>query len=493
MDDSILTRARPLLAARLVGALLALAVPMVLARALLPASYGTFKQAWLVSQTLALVLPMGLTQSLYYFVPRDPSARDRFIAQTSWAHAALGLLAAALVLAGRRFLADRFHNPELDALLGWVAAFTGLFVAGAPLDVAWNASGRIGASAIARLVTEVLRSGALVVGALAGGTARAAIVGMTLATGARAVAGFALLARDHGLAGSGALLRRQLAYALPFGLAFLLVVPQQQLHQYAVSAAVTAAAFAVYSVGTFQLPVVDVLYSPVSELLQIGLAESDGAGRPRAGLRLFHEAVAQLSFAFLPLAGLLLVVAPALIAVVFSPVYLPAVPLFRLAVVPILLAALPLDGVMRARAQDRFMLVLSAAKLAATVPLVLGGLRLGGPLGAFVGWVAAEAIARGVLLARAAALFEVSPARVLPAGALARQAAATAFAMAPAWAALRAAPGPLIVRLGAACVAFAAAYLGISWWRSWLPEGWAGLLRPRPRAPGPAAAPSSGD
>src|SRR5690606_4650485 len=57
LADSILTRARPLLVARLVGAALSLAVPMVLARVLLPASYGTFKQAWLVSQTLALMLP----------------------------------------------------------------------------------------------------------------------------------------------------------------------------------------------------------------------------------------------------------------------------------------------------------------------------------------------------------------------------------------------------------------------------------------------------
>ena len=72
MADSILARARPLLVARLAGAALMLAVPMVLARVLLPASYGTFKQAWLVSQTLALMLPMGLTQSLYYFVPREP-------------------------------------------------------------------------------------------------------------------------------------------------------------------------------------------------------------------------------------------------------------------------------------------------------------------------------------------------------------------------------------------------------------------------------------
>jgi O-antigen/teichoic acid export membrane protein len=484
--DSILTRARPLLAARLAGAALALTVPMVLARVLLPASYGTFKQAWLVSQTLILILPMGLTQSLYYFVPREPRDRDRYVAQTVWAHVALGGLAAALILAGRGLLADRFDNPELGTILGWVAAFTGLHVASAPLDVAWNACGRIGAAALVRLATECTRSAALVAGAIATGSVEGAIAGMTLATAARAVVGFALLARAHGLAGSGALLRRQVAYSLPFGLAFLLIVPQQQFHQYAVSAAVGAAAFAVYSVGTFQLPVVDVLYGPVSELLQIGLADPEGA-RPRGGLRLFHEAVLQLSFAFLPLAGLLIVVAPSLIALLFGPPYAGAVPLFRLSVLPIVLAALPLDAVMRARAENRFMLAVSGAKLAATVPLVLGGLALQGPIGAFLGWVLAEALARVVMLHRSARLFEVPLARVLPLRGLARQAAATACATPAAWLALELTPAPLGFRLAASGLALAGAYVGFSWAKGWLPAGWIGLLRARAARPAPAA------
>jgi O-antigen/teichoic acid export membrane protein len=489
LADSILTRARPLLAARLAGALLSIAVPMVLARVLLPASYGTFKQAWLVSQTLVLMLPMGLTQSLYYFVPREPALRDRFIAQALWTHLGLAALAGAILLAGRPFLAAHFGNPHLGETMGWTAALTALTIAGAPLDVAWNASGRIGAAALARLGTEGARSLALILGAVLLGSVDGALAGMTLAMGARAVYGFVALARPYGLAVDRHALRRQVAYALPFGLAFLLIVPQQQFHQYAVGAAVTAAAFAVYSVGTFQLPVVDVLYTPVSELLQIGLAESDGQDRPRrAALRLFHEAVGQLAFAFLPLAGLLLVVAPSLIELLFSRVYLDAVPLFRLSVVPVLLAALPLDGVMRARAQNRFMLALSGAKLAATVPLVLGGLALRGPIGAFVGWLAAETIARGVMLRRAARLFEVPLLRAVPLRTLSRQAAATALAMPAAYLALHGTPGPLALRLAASCLLLAGGYLGISWARGWLPAGWIGLFRAR--APQAAAAPS---
>jgi O-antigen/teichoic acid export membrane protein len=487
MAGSILTRARPLLLARLAAAVLGLAVPMVLARVLLPASYGTFKQGFLLSQTIVMMLPMGLTQSLYYFVPRHPAARDRIVAQTVWIHLGLAVLAAAIVLLGRPLVAQQFENEELTRNLGWVAAFTALQLAGSPLDLAWNASGRIGAAALVRLATDGGRSLAVVAGAALAGTVEGTFVAMAAAAGLRAAYSLAVLVRAHGLRGDAALLRRQIAYSLPFGLAFLLIVPQQQFHQYAVGAAVTAAAFAVYSVGTFQLPIVEVLYTPGSELLQIGIAEADGAGRPaRAGLPLFHEAVQQLAFVFVPVTGLLVVVAPQLIEFVFSPVYREAVPIFRLSAFTALLASLPMDGVMRARAQNRFMLVLSGAKLAATVPFVLGGFALLGPIGALAGWQAAEALARVAMLAHAASLFDAPYRRILPLRALGRQVTATAFAMVAAWLALHAFSGGLFPRLAASGLAFGAAYVGLCWAKGWLPAGWIAFFRARRAEPAAA-------
>jgi len=481
--QSILGRARPLLVARLAGAGLTFAVPLFLARALLPASYGTFKQGWLLSQTLQLVLPMGLTQSLYYFVPRDRSGRDRYVAQTLWATIGLGLFSAVLLLAFAPLVAARFANPELTRNLPWVAAFTALTLAASPLDVVLNASGRTGAAALVRVATEAGRGAAMVAGAALTGSVVGVFAGITLASGVRAAVCALTLFRAHGVFFDRTTLRRQAVYALPFGLAFLLIVPQQQYHQYAVAAAVSAAAFAVYSVGTFQLPLVDVLYTPVSELLQIGLAEADGAGRPaRAGLLLFHEAVLQLSFAFVPLTGLLLVAGPDLVVFLFSARYAAAGSIFRLAVISVALAALPLDGVMRARAQNRFMLLLSAAKLAATVAAVSAGLRLLGPFGALLGWVVVEAGARGAMLVRTARVFEVPLRSVLPARALLRQFAATAVAAVAAWVALRTVPGTAFLRLAGCGMAFAAAYLGLSWARGWLPPGWVALFRARSAA-----------
>ncbi|MFT3913894.1 MAG: oligosaccharide flippase family protein [Anaeromyxobacteraceae bacterium] len=488
MPESLLSRARPLLVARLAGAALTVAVPMILARVLAPASYGTFKQAWLLAQTLALVLPMGTTLSLYYFLPRDPLRRDRYVAQTSLAHAVLGAVAALALLAAAPLVHAWSGNPELARVLPLVAGLAGLQIAGAPLDVAWNARGLVGRAALARVGTEVARGGGMLAGALLlGRYAEGVLTGILWVHAARALASVACLAWEHGLVFDRATARRQAAYALPFGAAFLLLVPQQQLHQYAVAAIVPAATFAVYAVGMFQLPIVDILHTPVAELLQIGIADSDGAGRPpRAALPLFHEAVGQLAFAFVPLTALLVVVARPLVELLFSARYLDAVPLFRIGTLAVVLAALPLDGVLRARAENRYMLGLSAVKLAGTALLVFSGLWTFGPIGAISGHVLAEAGARAAMLGRAAESFEVGAREILPWRALARQLAASGLAAGAAAGALAVVAGAPLVRLLAAGSAFAVAYLAATLASGGLPAAWLDLFR-RPAATARAA------
>ena len=78
-------------------------------------------------------------------------------------------------------------------------------------------------------------------------------------------------------------------------------VPQHSLHQWVVSAHFDPALFAIYTVGCFQLPIVDLLYTPTTEVLMVHVGELAAGGPPRrrrgpvpgrrlpAGLRLRAE------------------------------------------------------------------------------------------------------------------------------------------------------------------------------------------------------------
>lgn len=376
MRRGLFAQAGPLMLGRGVAAALGFTLPLVLARRFTLGEYGTYKQIFLVSNTAFWVLQLGMAQALYYFVPRaaDALARRQFVLHSYLFLALSGALAALGLVLFADPLSAVMSNPDLAPLVPLTAAYTWLLVATSPLEIQLTAEGRVGAAGVALVVTEVLRVGLSVGLLLAGGGLRGFLVGSVIATGLRAALCVALVAARGVPRPSWPRLKEQLAYALPFGAAILLAIPQQQLHLYAVSLSFDPATFAIYATGCFQIPLINLLYSPVSDVLQVRLAET--ADRA-AQLALFHEAVGKLAFFFFPLCVGLVAAAPELVEALFTNRYRAAIPIFRIAVLAVPLAALPLDGVLRARGRTRYLFLQYLWKLALSAPAVFVGLKFG--------------------------------------------------------------------------------------------------------------------
>jgi O-antigen/teichoic acid export membrane protein len=175
---------------------------------------------------------------------------------------------------------------------------------------------------------------------------------------------------------------------MPFELAVVVEILQANWHQYAVAHRFDAATFAVYSVGCLQVPLVDLVASSTCNVMMVQMAEEIAAGRSAAALETWRDAVRKLALVFVPLVGLLVVGARDLIVLLFTDVYAKAAPIFAIWSIAFLLAALPVDGVLRVHAQTRYLLFLGAAKLAlvaALVPWLIGRLGLyGGVVAALV-------------------------------------------------------------------------------------------------------------
>lgn len=425
---------RPLVFARAFSAGITLLIPVALARALPVAEYGTFKQFFLVSATLYLVLGLGVPQSLYYFLPRaEAGERRALVAHTLGVLAIAGALGCVGVLVARPAL-HALGGEALAAVALPLGLYVWFFLAAGAFEPALTAQGRPGAAAAVYLVSDALRAGAFVAPVLLGLGLRGALWGAVAFALVRAASAWVVLL--HGTDGPAfrpALLAAQFRYALPYGAAMLVAMPQQQLHQYAVSLTSSPAVFAVYAVGCFNLPLVDLLYTPTTEILMYRLGEMERKGQGReAAIRAFQSAVSQLALAFLPLALGLFVVAPSFLALLYGPPYAEAAPILRVALAMVVLSILPVEGVLRARARTRLLLVANLGKIALSVPLVFGLLAALGPIGAMLGFVLTEAVHKTFLLGvaareltgRRAAPWEVLPRRPLALAGVAACAAA---------------------------------------------------------------------
>lgn len=403
-SDSVLAKARPLVIARAFSAGVTFFIPLALARLLDLSEYGTFKQFFLLANTLYLALTLGMPQSLYYFLPRaEERTRATYLGQTLvWLLGAGALVATFLLLATP--VIEWVGGPQLAALRVPMAIFCGCLLGAGALEAGLTAQGRPGGAAISFAVSDTAKTIFFVAPALLGYGLAGVLWSAAIFSALRLVAAWLV----HGRPGDApvaqaTLLREQIKYALPFGAAMLVAMPQQQFHQYVVSVSSDPAMFAIYAVGCFNLPVVDLLYSPTSELLMYRIGEIERLGRPmREAAEAFREASGKLAYAFLPMAAGLFAIAPSFIGALYTEKFLAAAPIFRIALVAVVLACFPVDGVLRAKAKTRALLVSYAGKAALTVPLVLGLFHSMGPIGAMVGFALTEVVHKCVLLCLAA-------------------------------------------------------------------------------------------
>ncbi len=491
---SLMGRAGPLVLARLFTAGLTFSIPLVLARVLRLEDYGTYKQLILIATTLYQVLPFGMAQSLYFFVPRVEEKRPYFFQTLAFLLLA-GAGAAALIFAFADPISAQFSNPALARHKLTLAVYAGSLIASFPLEISLTSQGRTKLSAKSYLVWDGLRTLAMVLPVLFGVGLHGMMVCLAALMALRvAVTWVVMLKLSEGPLWRARLFLNQLVYAAPFGAAMCLNFPQQAAHQYAVSATVSPELFALYAVGCFQMPLVDLLYTPTSEVLMVQLGELEKQGRPELGATAFRDATAKLAYAFLPMGAFLFAAAPEFIGALFGAKFLPAVPLFRVSVLGTVLAILPMDGVLRARNQTRHIFLSYLLKAVITVPLVYFGVRRFGMYGGIASWALAELAGKALLLSRiphalsspghTVRLREVLPFPALGKAALAAAAAAASvvllrgFAPHPVgelqpailWRAL-----PLVL----AFALFAVGYVAVLWITGVRPTQFLGALRRR--------------
>jgi O-antigen/teichoic acid export membrane protein len=335
--------------------------------------------------------------------------------------AAAGLAVLAMMQAGAVGIAGLLNNPDLTAYTGLVGTFLFLSLVSAPLEMVMISRSRYGWAAGVYAGSDLLRAASLIATALVWRRLDAVFVGAVVFAFLRLCASLAWMLHEFGagLRPHVAEMREQLAYAIPFGAAALLEVLQSNYHQFAVSHHFDAAAFAVYTVGVLQIPIVDFVAGPAGNVMMVRMGEAAAHG-DAAGVRtVWYETTRRLAGVFLPLVCLLLVVANDLIVFLFTARYAGSVPVFRAWSLTIVLAVLQTDGVLRAFAQTRLLLKLSAFRLVLVVLLIFPFLSRFHLVGAAIATVLATAAAKLGGLARMRRLMGVGLRGLLPWRALA--------------------------------------------------------------------------
>ncbi|MBC7795928.1 MAG: oligosaccharide flippase family protein [Pyrinomonadaceae bacterium] len=369
-----------LLAARLIGFAFGFALPLLLVRRLDQTSVGLYKQAFLTIATTAGILPLGFSMSAFYFLSReDELNRKRTVFNILLFNFLVGGIACLVFNLFPNLLGAVFQSVEMTRLapvIGFVVWFW-IFSSFLEVVAVANRETYISTAFIisAQLTKTIFLAGAAFFFATVEALIYAALIQTVVQTIVLSVylnRRFPRFWREFDFA----FFRKQAVYALPLGFAGVIWTMQTDLHNYFVSHKFSAAEFAVYSFGCFELPLLGMLSEAISSVLIPRMSELQSLDKKRDMLDLVARAMNKLALIYLPVYVLMMIVAESFMVTLFTENFRQSAPIFRINLTLLPFYIIATDSIVRAYKElGRFLLVLRIVFFVALVALLWFGIN----------------------------------------------------------------------------------------------------------------------
>jgi O-antigen/teichoic acid export membrane protein len=391
-------------------------VPAVLVRIFSQTEFGTYKQFYLITYTLFGLGQMGLAECLFYFLPADPGNAGRYAMNSLVMLGVIGLMFSAGILMNSSTIGTFLSNPRLGDYLPLASVVIVLMLMGTVLEITMICRKRFKLATVTYASSDILRAAFLVVPGLLTRNLRWTLIGACLFCFLRVITIFGYFRTEFrdSLKFDRDLLKKQICYALPFTMSVIVQIIQQNYHQYAVSFHFDAATFAIYSVGCLQIPLVDFLSTPASNVMMVQMGEHLRDDRRHRLLAVWHDTTRKLSFVFFPMVALLIVCATPLITLLFTKAYAASIPIFMVWSLSILFAAFQTDGVLRVFAENRWLFFQNTVRLVFTLVLMSWFLSTFQLMGAVFVTLIGMSISKGLALLRTKQLLQATISQMLP-------------------------------------------------------------------------------
>jgi len=373
--------------ARLTNYVVMIVTPLFLVRMLDVQTYGQYREFLLYATILASFFGLAIKDNLIYTIPRRPA--DAHLATTQ----TLGLLLLTTSLGSALFvLGSHWFLMKASFDFRWpLVLYVFFFLNFDVLENYWLAKQE------SRLVliystTRVLARVLVVLGTTYAfndlGSILVAIVALEIVKSAVCIY---LLARLKLLALhlDRELLKEQLHFIVPLSAAGLLYLVNEKAGHLFISTAMGATALAVYTVGTYQLPITAIVRSAVSDTLFPEMVRHAATGS-HEGLQLWKTANLYYCFLVFPVFVILFVFAEEFIVTLFTASYKEAVDVFRISLVVMIRQCFEMGTPLRAANANKYMLWGNLIAIVFHLPLLYLLSKAIGIPGAALAWLVSD-------------------------------------------------------------------------------------------------------
>jgi len=320
-----------LLFAKVVGFVFSFLLPLLVVRFLTQENVGIYRQVFQVIATTVAILPLGVSMSAYYFLSRETERRAAVVLNILIFNFIVGGAACLVLFFYPQILGNIFHNEEITRLAPRIGVVIWFWIFSSFLETVAVANQEARAATafiiLAQFTKTLLMTSAVVLFGSVEAFVYAAMIQAALQT---LVLFFYLNSRFPRFWTSFdfKFFREQVAYALPFGFAGLLWIMQTDIHNYFVGYKFSAADYAIYAYGCFELPLIAMISESVTSVLIPRMSKLQSENDKPEMIRLTTRAMQKLAFFYFPIYVFLLITAQTFITTLFTRNYAASVSIF---------------------------------------------------------------------------------------------------------------------------------------------------------------------
>jgi len=314
-----------LLVAKIIGFSFSFVLPLLIVRYLTQEAVGHYREAFQVIMNAVVILPLGFSMSSYYFLAREKDGRrGAAILNILLFNFVVGGLACLTLALYPQLLGNIFRTDELTQLAPKIGVVIWIWIFSTFLETVAiaNQEARVATAFIilAQFSKTLLMGTAVFAFASVESFIDAAMIQGVIQT-------FILLkylqSRFPGFwrEFDPSFFKEQMVYAIPFGLAGILWMAQNDIHNYFVGYKFTSSEFAIYAYGCFEVPLIAMLAESVTSVLIPRMNALQQAGDRDEMIRLTARAMQKLAFFYFPTYVFLFVTAQTFIITLFTKEY----------------------------------------------------------------------------------------------------------------------------------------------------------------------------
>jgi len=324
--DNLTEKTGVVVFSRIITTVIDLAIVIATIQILSKTDFAIIGYLLMIHEVARNLATLGFPESIFYFFERvSGSAKRGFTAQTTSILLGTGFIAGAFVLLVSYFAPqlltewDPANAEQVQDLLPWIGLLALLEIPTWPVTNVLLALDKQRDSAWYEMLTSLLSFVCLVLPLALGYSLEIAVYGLVVYGVIRFVGSFVWLhlALPEGkLSDTDIPLKKQLNFALPLGFSSLTNKLNRYVDKFVVSILLPAAAYAEYTIGAQEVPIIRVIPFAVGSVLISRYVSLQLESKKEELLELWYKGIEKVSLLVVPLTILSIIIAPDLISLI---------------------------------------------------------------------------------------------------------------------------------------------------------------------------------